>query len=414
LVNIASEIKTRIPRESLDLVKVAGVLASDQGLSLYLVGGTVRDILLGRPNLDLDLVVEGDAPSLARRLAKLTGGSVKTHPRFGTATVRHGETALDIVTARSETYSRPGALPAVKPGTLDDDLYRRDFTINAMAVSLAPSRFGELVDPHGGKGELDRGLLRVLHDNSFKDDPTRIWRAIRYEQRLGFNLEPNTERLLRRDLATMDAVSGDRLRHEIERILLESRPERSLDRALELGALQQLSPPLEGDSGIARRFERARSTDPASAPEMPVYLALLAWALDRDDIDAFIRRLSFGRHVAGLLRDVPALRSVLPSLEAGNLLPSHICRALDRHHSQAILAASAAVDHQLVRGRLALYLSDLRFVKPVLDGEELKRIGVPEGRKIGRILRVLRDARLNGTVATEGEERALIRQWMAE
>jgi len=414
LVNIASEIETLIPQAPLDLVKVAGVLALEQGLILYLVGGTVRDLLLGLPNLDLDLVVEGDAPSLARRLAELTGGSVKTHPRFGTATVRHGKTAIDIATARSETYSRPGALPAVKPGTLDDDLYRRDLTINAIAANLAPLRFGELVDPHGGKADLDSGLLRVLHGNSFRDDPTRIWRAIRYEQRLGFNLEPNTEHLLRRDLSRMATVSGDRLRHEIERILLESRPERALNRALELGALQQILPSREGGASIAQRFEQARSASPASAPAMPVYLALLAWTLDKGAIDAFIKRLGFGRDAARVLRDIPALRDALLLLEADDLLPGDICRALDRHHLEAILAASAAVDHPLVRDRLALYLSDLRFVKPVLDGEELKRIGVSEGSKIGCMLRALRDARLNGTATTVEEERALVRQWMAE
>ncbi|GAJ18729.1 unnamed protein product, partial [marine sediment metagenome] len=156
MVNVAREIEAQLPQELLELVRAAGELAADKGQSLYLVGGAVRDLFLGRPNLDLDLVLEGDAPSLARELAKLRGGKVVAHPHFGTATISQGTISLDLVTARSETYAKSGALPAVKPGTIQDDLLRRDFTINAMAAHLDPVRFGELVDPYGGKGDLDR------------------------------------------------------------------------------------------------------------------------------------------------------------------------------------------------------------------------------------------------------------------
>ncbi len=414
MVNVAGEIEAQLPQELLELIRAAGELAADKGQSLYLVGGAVRDLFLGRPNLDVDLVLEGDAPSLARQLARLTSGQVLTHPRFGTATVCQGTISLDLVTARSETYARPGALPTVKPGTIEDDLFRRDFTINAMAAHLVPARFGELVDPYGGKADLDRGLVRVLHQGSFKDDPTRIWRAIRYEQRLGFRLEPDTESLLHRDVVMLDKVSGDRLRHELERILKEDRPEKALYRAEELGALKQLLPSLEGNGWLAGRYERARQASPDARPESVLYLALLAWRLDEDQLKAFIQRLRFGREEARTLLDIPGLRKVLPALEDEELLPSHICRLLERHRPQAILAAALATDSERVRQQLALYLSNLRFVAPSLDGDDLKRMGVPQGKKLGWLLRALKDARLDGRVTTRKGEQDLVRQWLIQ
>jgi len=169
LADIAKRIEENLPRELLGIIRAAGELAAGRGQSIYLVGGAVRDLLMGWISLDLDLVLEGDAPSLARQLAKVRQGRVVTHPRFGTATIWEGAISVDVVTARSEKYAEPGALPEVKPGTIRDDLFRRDFTINAMAVHIDPEQFGELVDPYGGNDDLERGLIRVLHERSFQD-----------------------------------------------------------------------------------------------------------------------------------------------------------------------------------------------------------------------------------------------------
>lgn len=414
MVNVARDIEAHLPREFLELIRAAGGLAADKGQSLYLVGGAVRDLFLGRANLDLDLVLEGDAPSLARQLARLRDANVVTHPRFGTATISQGTNTLDIVTARSETYSKPGALPTVKPGTIHDDLFRRDFTINAIAVHLDPARFGEMVDPYGGKRDLDQGLVRVLHKESFKDDPTRIWRAIRYEQRLGFRLEPDTEGLLRRDVGMIDRVSGDRLRHELERILKEDYPEKAFHRAEELGALQQLLPSLEGNAWLTGHFEKARKASPDSKPESTIYLALLVWRLDEEPLDALLVRLKFGRAEARVLRDIPGLKKGIQYLEARELLPSEICRLLKRRSPQAILAAALATAYEHARRQLALYLSNLRFVAPSLDGDDLKLMGVPQGRRLGSLLQNLKDARLDGKVTTRKGEQDLVRQWLIE
>ena len=414
MTSIAADIENGLPQEVQGLVRAAGRLASDRGQSLYVVGGTVRDLLLGTSSLDIDLVLQGDAPTLARQLAKFTGGSVRTHSRFGTATVRLADITVDIVTARSETYARPGALPSVKPGNIGDDLFRRDFTINCMAASVVPVSFGEMVDPHGGKTDLDRRVIRVLHERSFTDDPTRIWRAVRYEQRLGFRIERDTERLLRRDVALTDAVSGDRLRHEVDRILAEDHPEKCLQRAWELAALQRLSPSLVADGWLAASFERARGDRPDSPPDTTGYLALLAWRLDKQEIHAFVDRLRFARDVSRVLRDIPALKDNLPSLQVNDLLPSQICRLLDSHQPQAIAAAALATDDAATRDKLAGYLSEQRPIKPTLNGEDLREMGVAPGRKVGRILRAIRDAKLNGTASTIEDERTIVRRFLVE
>lgn len=414
MANIGRQIQAQLPVELLELIRAAGAVAAEAGESLYIVGGAVRDVFLGRSNLDVDLVLEGDAPSLARRLGRLREGKVTAHPRFGTATFSKGEISVDLATARSETYAEPGALPRVKPGTIKDDLFRRDFTINAMAARLDPGRFGELTDPYGGKIDLGQGVIRVLHERSFCDDPTRIWRAIRYEQRLGFRLDADTERLLRRDLPFVDRVSGDRVRHELERILKEEQPEKAMGRAEELGALRKLSPGLKGNGWLAGRFEAARRVETDFRGRAIIYLALLGWKLTERQLEAFIERLRFGGEAARVLRDISGLKKVLPSVEAEGLRPSEICRLLEHHRPGAVTAAAIASDPSLVRRRLELYLSRLRFVAPSLNGDDLESMGVPSGRKLGSLLKTIKDARLDGRVKTRSGEEALVRRLLAE
>ena len=212
IINLSSQIIKQLPAELVRFMQVAGEVARRQGRSLYLVGGVVRDLLLERTNLDLDLVVEGDAISLASQLAASYQAEITTHPHFGTAKLKWDRWSVDLATARSETYPWPGALPRVKPGSLESDLWRRDFTVNAMAVQLDPGHYGELIDRYRGRYDLEHKLIRVLHGKSFTDDATRIWRGLRYEQRLNFQLDPTTLKLLKRDIPRLDTISGDRIR----------------------------------------------------------------------------------------------------------------------------------------------------------------------------------------------------------
>jgi tRNA nucleotidyltransferase (CCA-adding enzyme) len=243
-----------------------GPLGLPRGDGVYLVGGTVRDILLGRPGFDVDIAVEGDAISFARGL----GGEVTEHGRFGTAVVRFGDGRhWDVVTARRETYPAPAVLPDVEAGTIEDDLARRDFTVNAMAASLGED-FGRVVDPHAGRADLEARAIRVLHPASFVDDPTRIFRAIRYESRLGFRMDPETERLAREGMAGVALLSDARFREEVVALLSEAEGIRhTLERLAELAGTT-------ADADLVERVDALREELDPGAPRWRLRLAVLA------------------------------------------------------------------------------------------------------------------------------------------
>jgi tRNA nucleotidyltransferase (CCA-adding enzyme) len=410
LENLSSQLEKYLPQPVLALAKIAGREASELGLGLYIVGGVVRDLFLGRANFDFDLVVEGDAIKLARRLAKGSQAKLTVHSHFGTAKLNYPDFSLDLATARNETYSKPGALPTVKLGSLKDDLIRRDFSINAMALNLNPQSFGELIDLYNGKDDLDNRLIRILHPNSFIDDATRILRAIRYEQRLGFRLEAETEKLLRRDVNMLTTISGDRTRHELELILKEDKPELDLRRAGELGVLHQLHPSLKGNGWFVQKFEQVRqSYKRASLPQL--YLCLLIYNLTEKENEEFISHLNFPKTSAQAMCHTLQLKAKLHSLANPQLKPSDIYQSLHSYTTTAIQANALASELPIASQHLQLYLAKLRYVKTLLSGEDLKRLGTPAGPKIGEILSALHKARLNGKVRTRKEEKEFVHVW---
>jgi len=402
--NLADRIEKRLPPELLEFIKTAGKAASSRGQSLYVVGGAVRDLLLERATLDLDLVSDGDAIALVKELALLSQGEITEYPQFGTAKLQWREWSIDFATARSETYAHPGALPAVTPGSLQDDLFRRDFSINAMAVYLTPDRYGELVDLYDGQDDLESKLVRVLHENSFVDDATRIWRALRYEQRFNFKMEAETERLLKRDIPRLDTISGDRIRNEVERILYERHPEKVLHRAEELGVLSTLHPSLKADVWLTERFAQARQlTFPRLAP-IAFYLALMVYRLTEDEAEELISRLRLPNALSEGLRGTLHLKAVSTSLSNAGLPNSCVYRLLSPFSLATITVNIVASDDETVRQYLMLYWVALRYVKSELNGDDLINMGIPEGPRIKEILDHLLDARLDGEVSTrEGE-----------
>jgi len=321
---------------------------------VYLVGGAVRDLLLGRERTDLDIAVEGDAEALGRRL----GGEIRTHERFATATVHADGLELDLATARSESYPSPGALPEVRPATLTEDLVRRDFTLNAMAVPLAGGL--GLIDPHGGLADLEHGVLRVLHDRSFVDDPTRALRAARYAARYGFELEPETERLLREaDLAT---VSSDRVDAELRKLAAEPEARRGFELLDEWG----LVPLADG------------------APE------LIEAVSELTAVEAWSRVAGRGEavHAAATGKGLPAARE-LAGREVG--APSAGVELARGHDGITLVLARALGAEWLDR-----YVAEWRDVRLEIDGGDLMKAGIPEGPAIGRGLAAALRAKLDG------------------
>lgn len=406
-LNVRKLLERRLPAEILGVLKETGERAKEAGSDAYLVGGVVRDLFLGRENLDLDVVIEGDAAGVTKGLAEKYKVRLVSHSRFGTAKLRFSAFSLDIATARTETYSHPGALPTVKPGSIVEDLKRRDFSINAMAVCLNPERFGELFDPLGGKDDLDKGLVRVLHEKSFIDDATRILRGIRYEQRLDFRFDEETERLLRRDVKMLHTISGDRLRHELERTLEEEEPEKAFRRAGELGVLRQLHPALEGDGWLAKVFRRARRG--GRTPSANLYLCLLCYQLDEREAEEFLKRLNFSARATKAVLDTVKLKKEVRRLADEDIKPSEVYEMLRSYDNVAVEANLLAAESPLARRNLQLYLSRLRYVRTLLDGVDLAVLGIPVGPEIGEALNALRAARLDGEVRTRRDEVEFVR-----
>ena len=367
-----------------------GSLDLPRGEGVYLVGGAVRDLLLGRESFDVDLAVEGEAIEFARGL----GGEVTAHGRFGTAVVRFPDgRQLDVVTCRRETYAAPAALPDVEAGTIDDDLARRDFTVNAMAASLG-SDFGRLVDPHGGRADLENETIRVLHDQSFVDDPTRIFRAVRYESRLGFRMDEETARLAREGVAGIRLLSGARMREEVVALLSEDEAEQSLDRLAQLAVAPRLEP------GLVERLDVLRAELDPDAPRWRVLLTALAAAHP-----GLIERLSLRRQDARAVEEAVALAPALA--EATD--PVEIADLAGRAPEGALLAL-ARQDSAALRD----WFMRLRSVRLEVTGADLAELGVPESPRVGEILEELRRRKLRGELDGRRAELAAARELIAD
>lgn len=438
--DLAQRLSQALPPKLEEILRLAGQLADEMGYSLYVVGGFVRDLLLGIPNLDLDLVVEGDAIKLARRLAERIGGRVRSHARFGTAKWLPDPNdpelkdigTLDFATARVEFYEHPTALPQVERSSIRQDLHRRDFTINTLAICLNGERYGELLDFFGGQSDLRRKLIRVLHSLSFVEDPTRMLRAVRLEQRLGFRIEPRTEQLMRNAQDLLTRTTPERIRHELYLILAEAEPERALRRLDELGLLSRVHPALTVDDWFMEMAGRLRQELKrfSPLPEHPegnsrlfhvekyrpegLYLALLLYRSPREDAESFLESLRIMRGEAMLVRQVLALREVLPQLDAPRLKRSEIYALLEPFDEPALFIGYVVQDSWLVRQRIELFLRRLRDIKPLADGRALKELGIKPGPVYRQILERLRAAWMDGEITDAAGERALLERLVAE
>jgi tRNA nucleotidyltransferase (CCA-adding enzyme) len=420
-------VKGLLHRRLVALLEEAGQLADRLGLSLYLVGGCVRDLLLGIENLDLDLVVEGDGIAFARKFAELTKARVKVHERFGTAIVVLSDGfKLDVATARTEYYEYPTALPTVEQSSIKKDLYRRDFTINALAVRLNEKGFGDVLDFYGGQRDLHDKVVRVLHGLSFVEDPTRVFRAIRFEIRFGFHLGRDTAALIEGavKMNLFHRLSGHRLLEELKLLLGERRPKQAVKRMADFDLLRFIHPKLAWSSRLESLL--------GAVEEVVDWYRLLY--LDRK-IDVWLVSMSAllevlpERAVPEVLRRFPFSQQETAKLKAARLgchavirqlgkrpplKPAETYRLLSGLSDETLLALMAKSKGEAVKRQVSAFLTTYQHVKPILTGVDLKTMGLKPGPQFKKILDRLLDARLNGEVKTEAEERAYVRRLIEE
>ena len=370
----------------------------------YLVGGAARDLLRGERSLDLDVAVEGDGVLAAQEVARRLGGTTTRHDRFGTATVSAERLRVDVASTRTETYAQPGALPQVRWAPLTDDLARRDFTVNAMAIGLKGDELGRLHDPLGGLADLREKVLRVLHEQSFIDDPTRLLRAARYAARLDLPLELETERLA---LAAVDdgallTVSGARVRHELLLLLAETEPGKAVERLVGLGIPPALHPELQPDPELVAGAELgAMETD---ADRVLAGLAALVSA-DPLSLGTWLERLQLSAadrdRVARAAGAAPRVVTALRLREQRP--PSQLARLLagEPPETLALALALGAPPASILE-----WTRNLRHVRLEITGDDLVRAGVPESAAIGRALEGTLARKLDGKVS--GREQELV------
>jgi tRNA nucleotidyltransferase (CCA-adding enzyme) len=377
---------------------------------VYLVGGAVRDLLMGEPSFDVDIAVEGDGIAFGRALAKALAGRASTHPKFGTAIVIAADgTRVDVATTRTEFYDYPAALPRVERATLRQDLFRRDFTINAMAVSLKGEDFGRLVDFFGGLADLENGVVRVLHNLSFIDDPTRIFRAIRYENRYGFRMEAHTLALARAcvDMNLVGELSSARLRDELQQLLGEARVDAAVLRMGELGVARAVHPRLAADKEAVRLIAAVDAARASLAPDVPAWhlrLAVLARHLSPAELYDWFERLKVRRRDAERIADAVTVAPRLVALVADAEEPAEVRRLVEPHDPDGALLAHALAP-PAVRERLERYFRELRGVRLEITGGDLAGLGIRESPRVGEILQELLRRKLNGEL--DGRESEL-------
>ena len=437
--NLATRLEAALPPARLALLKAVAAAAYERRLAVYIVGGFVRDLILERPSQDFDVVVEGDAIALAQALAGQYGGRVVGHSRFGTAKwciadihnhLVHSLTgadsldpaklpeSLDLIGARTEFYDYPTALPTVERSSIKLDLHRRDFTINTMALRLDGRHYGELYDYWGGLSDLGKSLVRVLHSLSFVDDPTRMLRAVRFEQRFAFQIEGRTRQLMDEARPLIRQVSGDRLRHELDLALAEEKPYAMLARLQELELLAAIHPDLSWKNELATAVDAALQVKadvtawklPEKVRHTPLAraLAYLVWlgSLPQDSSLAIATRLRLNGDIIAALRGLFETWQKLPELLAGP--PSLAAARLENTPVISLYALYLLYPTGEIRRLLQDYALVWKNIQPATNGDTLLKLGIPPGPAYHHILYTLRSAWLDGKINTSQEEKALL------
>lgn len=438
-LNLSTDLETCMPPARLALLKLVAERGHALNLPIYLVGGFVRDLILRKASPDFDFVVEGDALQLAHALASQYGGKVTSHKQFGTAkwqitSIRQKlmesrdensildpvdlPESIDLISARTEFYDHPTALPTVKQSSIKLDLHRRDFTINTLALRLDGAHYGDLYDFWGGLADLRARLVRVLHSLSFVDDPTRILRAVRFEQRFGFNLEARTLEFLRQSLSLLQQTSGDRIRHEIELLFKEKNVADVISRLDDIGALKAIYPDWQWSTHLNPALEKALDLKLHKSWKLPSNLGRLSMqsaigfntlfsSIDSEKVAALCRRLRFNRPMSDLMNETHTFQNTLDNVRSASA--GEFTLHTEKYSLPCVFTAWILCEGKELRTKLEKYALEWRFVKIETDGEALQALGVQPGPIYKQILDELRKAKIDGKIQSLVEERRYLK-----
>lgn len=412
----------KLPQDIRGIIHNISQAAVEERVSAYLVGGFVRDLILGEPNFDLDLTVDGDAIKLAQNLARKFQARIVIHKRFGTATLTFCHKKIDFATSRKECYPESACLPVVSPSSLKDDLARRDFSINAMAIEISNKNFGRLIDHFNGKEDLDNKKIRVLHNLSFIDDPTRILRAIRFEQRYGFNIEANTMALLKDavNLSMLDVVEPQRIRDEIILLLKEKDPVPALKRLNSLAGLKFIHPCLKlkrAGFSLLRNVSRQIAEFSRNYPGLRrldtwlIYFCALVDGLSLKNSEAVCRKFVFRKgEEKRIIAYKKIKRGLISKLCDKKIKFSGIYELLEAQSYEVVLMVRVRFANNVLNANVDHFFNRLSTTRIHTSGNDLHQLGLEPGPGYQKIFKQVLDAKLNNTVKNKQEELALIKQ----
>jgi len=424
---VETKMKRSLSPRIFRLLRQLGSMGDELGYRVYAVGGFVRDLLLGQENLDIDITVEGDGIRFAAEFAARHECRIKSHEKFGTAVILFpDELKVDVASTRMEYYDSPGVLPTVESSSLKMDLYRRDFTINTLAICLASREFGHLVDFFGAQRDLKEKSIRVLHNLSFVEDPTRVFRAIRFEQRLGFHIAAHTENLIRNAVRMdfLERLGGKRLLAELVHILRENEPRNAVERMASLGLLRYINPGLKYTPEIRDLLEKSRQIITwfellylqRPFERWAVYLLALCAQLGHEEFKETCIRLAIsGTYMRRLTESREKGLAILDEMiqrvkRKRPLSQSELYHWLRELPVETMLHMMAKTSMEEVRRQISTYFTHLSTIHPIITGNDLKELGIPKGPVYRDILDRVLDARLDGTVSSREDELVLARK----
>jgi len=419
--NLSSWFREKFPSEIYEILKLSGEIAEGLGFNAYLVGGSVRDLLRGEENLDIDIVLEGDGISFARALGEKLNAKVRAHQKFGTAQVFAQKIKLDIATARTEYYESPAALPKVETSSIKKDLYRRDFTINTLAVKLNPRDFGLLIDFFGGQRDLRERTIRVLHNVSFVEDPTRAFRAIRFSERFGFKISRHMENLIKSaiEMSLFNMLSGPRLYEELLLSFKETEPIKTLKKLSDFGLIKVIHSNLVFTEELEATLKSMQETvswfNLLFLEEKPdkgiLYLMALLSGLKDEDLTATVERLSPPPRVRDMIiRGMTQVKNILRKFPVDD--PVEIHKLLSKFNLETVLFLMALSKDRKKQRVISHYLTELRNVKTILKGDDLKRMGIQPGPVYSKILNKLLEEKLRGRLRSREDEEQFVKRFI--